>query len=48
MRGVAELVVFLKLGVFGGGEHLFYSSVSREEVERGEKGKSVGQGHRNK
>ena len=47
VRDVAKLPALLPLGVPGGGEHLFYSSVSREEVERGPEGRSVGRGNRN-
>jgi len=47
VRGVAKLPAFLTLGVSGEGEHLLHSLASREEVERGEKGESVGRGHRN-
>ena len=43
---VTELTAFPTLGVFGGGEHLLHSPVSREEVERGEKGESVWWGHK--
>ena len=46
VRDVAELPAFLALGNFGGGEHLFGSPVSREEVEEGEEGESIGRGHR--
>jgi len=44
---VAELPAFLTLGVLRGGEHLFDSPVSGEEVDRGEDGVSVRQGHCN-
>ena len=44
---VAELPAFLTLGVLGGEKHLFDSPVSREEVEGGEEGVSVGRGHCN-
>jgi len=46
-RDVAELPAFLKLGVFGGGKHLFDSPVSGEEVDGGENGISVGRGYCN-
>jgi len=43
---VAKLSAPFALGILGGGEYLFHSSVSEEEVERGEEGQSVGRGHR--
>jgi len=46
-RDVVELPAFLTLGVFRGGDHLFDSSVSGEEVDGGEDGVSVRRGHRN-
>ena len=46
MGDVAQLPALLSLEAFGGGEHLFNSSVSRQEIDGGEEGKSVGRGHR--
>jgi len=44
-RDVAELPAFPALGAFRGGKHLFNSPVPGEEVDGGENGVSVGQGH---
>ena len=45
VRDVAQFPAFLALGVSGGGEHLFHSPISGEEVEQREEGESVRRGH---
>ena len=44
---MAELPAHVALGVLGGGEHLFDSSVAGEEVDGGENSVGVGRGHSN-